>query len=80
MMDVVIARLNALQVDLENQLVPIPEELVPEENLINGNMRKEQIQDSLPTLERTSSEPTVTREVSLEELDSFLFTDTQRKK
>ncbi len=80
MMDVVIARLNALQVDLENQLVPIPEELVPEESLINGNMRKEQIQDSLPTLERTSSEPTVTREVSLEELDSFLFTDTQRKK
>ena len=79
MMDEVIARLNALQVDLENQLVSIPGELTPNENSINGNLRKDRAQDSLPDSEGTINEPSDKKEVSLEELDSFLFTATQRK-
>ena len=79
MMDVVIARLNALQNDLENQLVSIPGELTASENLINGNMRKDRVQDSLSVSEETVNEPSNKKEVSLEELDSFLFTRTQRK-
>jgi hypothetical protein len=78
-MDVVIARLNALQVDLENQLVSIPGEPTANENSINGNMRKDRVQDSLPDLEETLNDPSDKKEVSLEELDSFLFTATQRK-
>jgi len=79
MMDEVIARLNALQVDLENQLVSIPGELTPNENSINGNIRKDRVKDSLPDSEGTINEPSDKKEVSLEELDSFLFTATQRK-
>ena len=79
MMDEVIARLNALQVDLENQMVSIPGELTPNENSINGNIRKDRAQDSLPDSEGTINEPSDKKEVSLEELDSFLFTATQRK-
>ncbi len=79
MVDVVIARLNALQVNLENQLVSIPDELIPRENPINGNIRTDRIQDSLPDLEETINESSDKREVSLEELSSFLFTATQRK-
>ncbi len=74
MVDVVIARLNALQVDLENQLVSIPGELMPRENPVNGKMRKDRIQDSRPVNESSDK-----KEVSLDELDSFLFTSTQRK-
>jgi hypothetical protein len=75
MMDVVIARLHALQTNLENQLVSTPGELTQNENPINGGMRKDRDQGSI-----TDNEPSDKREVSLEELDSFLFTATQRKK
>lgn len=76
MMDVVIARLNALQVDLENQLISVSGERTPNETPIHGNMRKDRTQN----LEATISEPSDKKEVSLDELDSFLFTGTQRKK
>lgn len=79
MVDVVIARLNALQVNLENQLVSLPGELIPRENPINGNIQTDRIQDSLPDLEETINESSDKKEVSLEELSSFLFTATQRK-
>ena len=79
MVDVVIARLNALQVDLESQLISKPGELMPGENAVNGNMRKDRNQDSLPMLERTINGTSDDKEDSLEELDSFLFTATQRK-
>ena len=79
MMDEVIARLHALQIDLENQLVSSPGQLAQSENPINGSMRKERVQDSPPDLEGAISEPSDKKEVSLEELDSFLFTTTQRK-
>jgi hypothetical protein len=74
MMDVVIARLNALQADLENQLVSESGELSASEN-----MRKDRKQTFLPVSECAINEPSDKKEVSLEELDSFLFTSTQRK-
>ena len=80
MMDAVITRLNDLQVDLENQLVSIPGELTPIENSIYGSMRKDRTQGSVPDLEGMISDPSDKKEVSLEELDLFLFTATQRKK
>ena len=73
MMDAVIARLNALQVDLEKQLVSVPGELTTSESPINGKMRKEGVV-------KTTGEPSDKKAVSLDELDSFLFTSTQRKK
>jgi hypothetical protein len=79
MADVTIARLNALQVDLENQLGSIPGELAPRRIPIDKHMRKDRIQDSLPDLEGTINGLSDKKEVSLEELDSFLFTATQRK-
>lgn len=79
MMDAMIARLNDLQVDLENQWVSIPGELTPAEKPINGSMRKDRTQGLVPDLEGTISNPSDKKEVSLEELDSFLFTATQRK-
>jgi hypothetical protein len=79
-MDAVITRLNDLQVDLENQLVSIPGELTAIENSINGSMRKDRTQSSVPDLEGTINDPSDKKEVTLEELDSFLFTATQRRK
>jgi len=79
MVDMVIARLNALQVDLESQLISIPGELMPRENPVNKNMRKDRNQDSHPDLKGAINESPDKKEVSLEELDSFLFTVTQRK-
>lgn len=65
MADVTIARLNALQVDLESQF--------------DKSMRKDRIQDSIPDLEGAIDGLSDKKEVSLEELDSFLLTATQRK-
>ena len=79
MVDITIARLNALQADLENQLTSIPGKLIPKEIPANENMRKDRIEDSLPDLERMANESSNQKEVSVEELDSFLFTATQRK-
>jgi len=45
MVDVVIARLNALQVNLENQLVSLTGELIPRENPINGNIQTDDLLD-----------------------------------
>jgi len=80
MMDAVLSRLNELQVDLENQLVSIPDELTAIESSINENMRKDRTQSSVPDLEGPINDPSDKKEVSLEELDSFLFTATQRRK
>lgn len=77
--DITIARLNALQADLESQLTSIPGKLIPKEIMANENMRKDRIEDSLPDLERVVNESSNQKEVSVEELDSFLFTATQRK-
>ena len=70
-----IARLNALQVNLENQLVSIPKD-----NLDDEDMRKERTQNSLPDLWEVTNTSSDKKEVSMEELDSFLFTAIQRKK
>ena len=80
MVDVTIARLNALQVDLENQLVSILGKTISRKILVADTMRKDRAQDSLSDLEETINKSSGTKEVSLEELDSFLFTATQRKK
>jgi hypothetical protein len=72
MVDAVIDRLNSLQTNLENQLVA-------RHNPVNGNMRKNRVQDSLPSSEEATHDPSDKKEVSLNELDSFLFTATQRK-
>jgi len=80
MMDAVLSRLNELQVDLENQLVSIPDELTAIESSINESMRKDRTQSSVPDLEGPINDPSDKKEVSLEELDSFLFTATQRRK
>jgi hypothetical protein len=77
--DVTIARLNALQADLENQLVSIPGKAISREALVDDNMRKDRTQDSLPDLGEAINKSSGTKEVSLEKLDSFLFTATQRK-
>jgi hypothetical protein len=79
MVDVVVARLNALQVDLENQFTSVSEELTPGDSQVNGSMWKSLIQGSFPALEEVNDESPDRKEVSLEKLDSFLFTTTQRK-
>lgn len=77
--NVMISRLKALQVDLEDQLVSITGELTPGGNPVNGSIRKDQSQDSLSDLKETINESSDKKEVSLKELDSFLYTATQRK-
>jgi hypothetical protein len=72
MADAVIARLNALQNNLENQFVSIPGELTPDKNLVSEDARRDRTQDSFPDLKGKNG-------VSLKELDSFLFTAIQRK-
>ena len=72
MVDAVIDRLNTLQTNLENQLVA-------RHNPVSGNMRKDRVKDALPSSEGATHDPSNKKEVSLNELDSFLFTTTQRK-
>jgi len=79
MVDVTIARLNDLQVSLENQLKPIPAKAVPRKIMADKGLRKNRTRDPLPDLEGMVNASSGKREVSLEELDSFLFTSTQRK-
>ncbi len=79
MVDATITRLNALQADLENQLVSTPGNVVSGDALVNENMRKKRTRDSLPDLEGTINTSSGKKEVSLEELDSFLFTASQKK-
>lgn len=66
MVDRIVARLNDLQTHLERQLAS-------SRNPATMSMRNNRIQDPPPVVEDK-------REVSLEELDSFLFTAHQRKK
>ena len=79
MADVTIARLNALQVDLENQLGSIPGGRASREVSLDKLMKKDGTHYSLPGLEGSNNGLSDKKEVSLEELDSFLFTATQRK-
>ena len=67
MVDRIVARLNDLQTHLERQLASLSR------NPATMSMRNDRIQDPPPVVEDK-------REVSLEELDSFLFTAHQRKK
>ena len=79
--DITIARLNALQADLENQFLSTPViEQTTEEKPANENIRKDRTQNPLPEVEGMPQQSLEKKEVSLEELDSFLFTATQRKK
>lgn len=77
--DSVIARLNALQVDLENQLTSIAGKRTFKEIRVKDTLRKDRIEDSTPDLEGMVNDSSNKKEVSVEELDSFLFTATQRK-
>jgi hypothetical protein len=72
MVDAIIDRLNTLQTNLEKQLVA-------GQSPVNGNMRKDRIRETLPSSEGATHDPSDKKEVSLNELDSFLFTTTQRK-
>jgi hypothetical protein len=65
MADATIARLNALRIGLESQF--------------DKFVRKDRNQNSLPDFKESSNGLSDKKEVSLEELDSFLFTATQRK-
>lgn len=76
MVDRIVARLSQLQVNLENQLTTrVPTVL----DKSHEDMRQERIQDSPPGRENPPEELSDKKEVSLEELDSFLFTTSQRK-
>jgi hypothetical protein len=75
MANAVIDRLNALQNDLENQLG-----FFPGKNLTGGETRRDQTQDLFSSLKETTVKSSDKKGVSLNELDSFLFTATQRKK
>ena len=77
--DAVISRLNVLQADLENQLTSLPGKRIFRDSQANGAIRNDRVADSVPDLEKVVKKPTNQKEVSVEELDSFLFTATQRK-
>jgi hypothetical protein len=79
MADTVIARLNALQNNLENQLVSIPGEPTPGKYLVSKDVPRDQTQDSFSDLKGKFDESSDNNGVSLKKLDSFLFTATQRK-
>jgi hypothetical protein len=80
MVDQIITKLNELQVNLENQFAMRTENSRKEDNFLNGEMRNDRIGQSSPTVEPISNDFSDKKEVSLEELDSFLFTTTQRVK
>ncbi len=79
MVDRIVARLSELQVNLESQLTSLVQKAVPEKSQGHGDMRQERVQDSPPGMENKPEELSDKKEVSLEELDSFLFTASQRK-
>jgi len=74
-LDGVIERLNALQDELERQWVSTPSPLTEKAPLTSANQEKRQPSQ----IERSTNEPTGSTQVSLDELDSFLFTARQRK-
>ncbi len=79
MVERVVARLNALQNELENHLATVPGERAQNEYQVDGNLRKNQTQDSYPDIKETIGKSSGKKEVSLDDLDSFLFTSTQRQ-
>ncbi len=77
MVDRIVARLSEFQVTLESQLTSLIPKAAPDRS--HGNMRTERVQGSPPGMEDTFEKLSDKKEVSLEELDSFLFTAKQRK-
>ena len=74
MADRIVARLNDLQSHLENQLVSQPGKSAPARG-----MRPSRIQDAAPVVAGTTEILSEKKEVSLEELDGFLFTAHRKK-
>jgi hypothetical protein len=74
MADRIVARLNDLQSHLEHQLVSQPGKSAP----VRG-MRPSRIQDAAPVVAGTTEILSEKKEVSLEELDGFLFTAHRKK-
>ena len=75
MVDRLVARLNDLQSHLEHQLVSQPGKSAPAER----DMRHSRIQDAAPVVAGTTEILSKKKEVSLEELDGFLFTANRKK-
>ncbi|TDJ51022.1 MAG: hypothetical protein E2O43_07325 [Nitrospina sp.] len=75
MVDRIVARLNELQNHLEHQLVSQPGKGGPAKR----DMRHARIQDAAPEVAGTSEGLSEKKEVSLEELDGFLFTANRKK-
>lgn len=83
MVDRIVARLGDLQVNLESQLVSMLQKDIPKETVKEippqGDMRKQRVIKSSPVSEGLPEDLPDKKEVSMEELDAFLFTDRQRK-
>jgi len=75
MVDRIVARLNELQNHLEHQLVSQPGKGGPAKR----DMRHARIQDAAPEVAGTTEGLSEKKEVSLEELDGFLFTANRKK-
>ncbi len=75
MVDRIVARLNELQNHLEHQLVSQPGKVGPAKR----DMRFARIQDAAPEVAGTTEGLSEKKEVSLEELDGFLFTAHRKK-
>ena len=75
MVDRIVARLNDLQSHLEHQLVSQPGKGAPAER----DIRPSRIQDAAPVVAGTTEVLSKKKEVSLEELDGFLFTANRKK-
>ena len=78
--EMTIARLTSLQDDLENQLRKVSNKVATKIRLGEKGARMNRSQDLPPSLESMHDHPSDKKEVSLEELDSFLFTATQKQK
>ena len=75
MVDRIVARLNELQNHLEHQLVSQPGKGGPAKR----DMHHARIQDAAPEVAGTTEGLSEKKEVSLEELDGFLFTANRKK-
>ncbi|MDH5763421.1 MAG: hypothetical protein OEZ51_10590 [Nitrospinota bacterium] len=80
MVNRIVTKLNELQVDLENQFAMRTKSSGNEGEFLDVKMRKNRLDQNLPAVEPVSNDFSGKKEVSLEELDSFLFTTTQRVK
>jgi len=75
MVDRIVARLNDLQSHLVHQLVSQSGKIAPAER----DIRHSRIQDAAPAIAETTGLLSKKKEVSLEELDGFLFTANRKK-